>query len=271
MLWQSVFLQEWEQCLENLGALGVFIEVLPTIIVKQSSFLLFWVFLKFYLFIFLLFCYGWKRRSDEIAWTKCIIPSFCSLPLEIIPVYFGNGSQRPCCHSYLCSDGLWLNYMQIFWCLWIQNGEHREEHNFSVCFLSVLSLAVSSCISVVCCDVHSVKVWARSRRVTLACEHYNCNRGVIANLLQLQVLLWHPWALDPTQTAAWSHFIPPALKCTNDNELKRYWQTPKPKVWPFKWSWTVLERCYPTLIQTYSSKLRLMTVFFYIAGLLYSF
>lgn len=92
MLRQSVFPEEWEQCLDNSSALGGFIEVVPTIIVKQSGLVCF----VFSLFIILWFCFAWI--STRLEWWSSVKemhhPFLCSLlPLEIIPVYFGNGSQ----------------------------------------------------------------------------------------------------------------------------------------------------------------------------------
>ncbi len=135
-------------------------------------------FLSFYLFIFLWFCFG--RKSKRLEWWSSMNqmhhPLLCSLPLEIIPVYFGNGSQKLCCHSYLGSDGLRLNYMQISWCLWIKNGERGEGHYFSVCFLSSyssfsLSLCLPClplCFCLVWCP-HCFNVKARKARAHSHC------------------------------------------------------------------------------------------------------
>lgn len=70
---------EWEQCLEKWSTLGVFIEALPTIIVKKSSFVFL---LCIYSFFWASASDGKKKKkkqrgwSDEVAWKKCIIPSF---------------------------------------------------------------------------------------------------------------------------------------------------------------------------------------------------
>lgn len=95
MLWKSVFLKEREQCLEFLSAPGAHKQLL-------------WCggALRFLVFIYL-FChcsaFGWQSKGLE-WWSRLIQthhPLLCSLPLEIIPVYFGNGSQKLCCHSCL--------------------------------------------------------------------------------------------------------------------------------------------------------------------------
>lgn len=94
MLWKSVFLKEREQCLEFLSAPGAH---------KQ---LLWWGgALRFLVFIYLFCCsaFGWQSKGPE-WWSRLNQrhhPLLCSLPLEIIPVYFGNGSQKLCCHFCL--------------------------------------------------------------------------------------------------------------------------------------------------------------------------
>lgn len=166
MLWQSVFLEEWERLsLENLSALGVLIEVLPTIIVRQSSFVSF----SFYLFIFLWFCFGWK--SKRLGWWGSVNemhhPLLYSLPLEIIPVYFGNGSQRmsPLLPQFRRFAGkLHADFLVPMNTKWrTQRGTLLSSLLFFI-FCPFLCLPLCFCL-VRCPHCFNVKAWARSHMV----------------------------------------------------------------------------------------------------------
>lgn len=179
ILWTSCqmlakcFPQRMRAMFGELKGLGGVIEVLPTII-EKSSFVFCFVFLVcFYLFIFLFICFGWKRKRLE--WWSTVNqmhhPLFCSLLLEIIPVYFGNSSQKLCCHSYLSSDGSWLHYMQIISAAneyKIENVEWSTTSQSVILYflLRYLFLSHPLCFCLVWCPDHfNVKAWAHSHCV----------------------------------------------------------------------------------------------------------
>lgn len=158
-----------------------------TIIVKQSSFVVF--FSGFHLFIFLLYCFIWKSKRLEwwSSMNQMYRPLHCSLPLEIIPVYFVNGSQKLCCHPLpqfrLFVGKLHADFPVPMNTKW---GARRGTLLFSLFSFQlpfIFSLAVSSSVSpsaLIWCDAHTISVVRPELTLTvsqtLACEPYNCNR-----------------------------------------------------------------------------------------------